>query len=338
MTAEWKLLERLLRHQLLVQRFSGSQIKAALPVIRTLARDLRQRIQAADATEFQMGRMVALERDIQLLVTTATQGIQQRLDLDDFAVQEVQFTQRLLGAAVSVDLAEGLDLDAVRAITTRRQMRLVAGNTVKHLTVPQMFQEFSEAAGRDALRLVQAGVLEGKTQQEISKGVAELVVTRSRRQAETVVRTSINHIGGAARDAVYQANADILDGVKWVSTLDGRTSDSCRARDSVVYPLNSGPRPPGHYGCRSVVVPEINEKYRLSVKGERASMNGPVDNRVTYGGWLKRQPVEFIDDVLGEKRGKLFREGKLRIDQFVDDRGRTLTLEELKQRYDLTME
>lgn len=338
MTADIKLLERLIRHQILVQRFSGSQIKAALPVIRQLAKDLRKRIAAADATEFQMGRMVALERDIQLLVATATDGIQQALELEDFAVQEAEFTQKLLGASVSIDLAEGLDLDAVRAITTRRQMRLVSGNTVKNLTISQMWQEFSEAAGRDAMRVVQAGVLEGKTSQQMARGVAELVTTRSRRQAEAVVRTATNGIGSAARDYVYQANRDILEGEKWTSTLDGRTSSVCRARDGSVFRLGQGPRPPAHFGCRSLMRPIIKEEYRIATVGERASMDGPVDSRVTYGGFLKRQPKEFQDDVLGPRRAELFRSGKLKIDQFVDDQGRTLTLDQLRQRYDLTME
>jgi hypothetical protein len=81
----------------------------------------------------------------------------------------------------------------------------------------------------------------------------------------------------------------------------------------------------------------IKEQYRLAQVGDRASMNGPVDSRVTYGGWLKRQPKEFQDDVLGPRRAALFRSGKLRIDQFVDDMGRSLTLDELAARYDLTM-
>ncbi|RUR26837.1 hypothetical protein ELY33_17160 [Vreelandella andesensis] len=338
MTADFRLLERLIRHQVLVQRFSGSQIKAAMPAIRKLAKDLRQRIAGGDATEFAMGRMVALERDIQLLVATATDGIQQVLDLEDFAVQEVEFTQRLLGAAVSVDLAEGINMDMVRAITTRRQMQLVSGDTIKRLTIPAMFDEFSEAVGRDALRIVQAGVLEGRTQQQMSRDVAKLVTTRSRRQAETVIRTATNGIGGAARNEVYAANSDILEGEKWTSTLDGKTSAVCRSRDGEVYRLNQGPRPPAHYGCRSLMRPIVKEEYRIAAVGQRASMDGPVDSRVTYGGWLKRQPDAFVDDVLGPRRAELFRSGKLRIDQFTDDAGRSLTLEQLRQRYDLTMQ
>ena len=337
MTAELKLLERLIRHQVMIQRLSSGQIKRALPILRQLAKDLRARIAAGDATEFAMGRMLTLERDIQVLVTEATDSIQQQLELEAFATQEIDFTQRLLGAAVTVDLAQGINTDMVAAVTTRRQLTLVSGDTVKRLTVPQMFDELSAAVGRDALRTVQAGVIEGRTQQDMARDVARMVTTRSRRQAETVIRTAVNGIGGAARNEVFAANSDIIEGEKWTSTLDGRTTPVCRSRDGEIYPLGQGPRPPAHYGCRSLMRPVIKEQYRLAQVGDRASMNGPVDSRVTYGGWLKRQPKEFQDDVLGPRRAALFRSGKLRIDQFVDDMGRALTLDELAARYDLTM-
>lgn len=338
MTAEMKLLERLVRHQIMLQRLSGGQIKRAMPVLRRLARDLRARIESGEATEFGMGRMAALERDIHLIVTEGVAGIQQRLQLDDIATQEVTFAQHLLGAAVSVDLAEGINADIVAAITTRRMLTLVSGDTVTRITIQQMFDEFSAAVGSDALKIVRAGVIEGKTQQQMARGVAELVTTRSRRQAEAVIRTAVNGIGGAARNEVYTANADVLDGEIWTSTLDGRTSAICRARDGQVYALNSGPRPPAHYRCRSLMRPIIKDKYRISTIGQRASMDGPVDSRVTYGGFLKRQSQEFQEDVLGPARAKLFRSGKIKIDQFVDDMGRTLTLDDLAARYNLTMQ
>lgn len=340
MTSDVRLLERLIRHQVMVQRFAGSQIKKALPVIRQLAKDLRQRIQQADATEFQMGRMVALERDIQALVAAASDGVQQALDLEDFAVQEAEFAQKLLGASVSVDLAEGLDMDAVRAITTRRQMQLVSGDTVKNLTIPQMFDELSESAGRDAMRVVQAGALEGKTNQQMARGVAELVTTRSRRQAETVIRTAVNNIGSAARNNVYQQNSDILEGERFLAVLDSRTTLTCSGIESrnEVYAVGQGPMPPMHYGCRSVRIPVVKEEYRIAAQGERASYEGPVSNQLTYQGFLKRQSKEFQDGVLGERRAELFRSGRLKMEQFIDDQGRVLDLDELRARYDLTME
>lgn len=337
MVAEAKLVDRLTRHQLYVQSFGGGQVKKALPVLRQLARDLRRRIAGSDATDFQMGRMMTLERDIQEIVSQAAAGIQARLDLDDFATQEVQFTQRLMGAAVAVDLGEGIAPETIRAIVSQRRMNLVAGDAVKRLTIREAFNELAGNAGLEAMRVVQAGVIEGRTQQQMAREVAGLIETRTRRQAETVIRTATNHIGNIARDEVYAANSDILDGEKWLSTLDGATTLLCQGRDGRVYPVGSGPRPPGHYGCRSVMLPIVKPEYRIAAQGERASMDGPVDNRTTYGGWLKKQPADFQDDVLGPERAKLFRSGKVSIDKFTDDMGRTLSLDELAAREGLTL-
>jgi hypothetical protein len=66
--------------------------------------------------------------------------------------------------------------------------------------------------------------------------------------------------------------------------------------------------------------------------GERASMDGPVSNQTTYGGWLKGQSEEFQNDVLGPQRAQLFRSGKVKIDRFTDSNGRVLTLDELSAR------
>lgn len=65
----------------------------------------------------------------------------------------------------------------------------------------------------------------------------------------------------------------------------------------------------------------------------RASMNGQVPKKQTYQTWLKRQPVEFQNDVLGPTRAKLFREGGLSLDRFIEPTtGAGLTLDEIKSR------
>jgi len=66
--------------------------------------------------------------------------------------------------------------------------------------------------------------------------------------------------------------------------------------------------------------------------GTRPSETGEVSAKTTYPQWLRRQPKAFQDEVLGKARAKLFRDGKLPIDRFIDDRGNTLTLAELVSR------
>jgi len=67
------------------------------------------------------------------------------------------------------------------------------------------------------------------------------------------------------------------------------------------------------------------------VKTTRASMNGQVSSELNYDRWLRKQPKQFQEDVLGREKAKLFRAG-LKMDRFVDDGGREFTLKEIEQR------
>ncbi len=337
MTSHGKLLEALIRHQIYIQQFGGGQVKRALPILRQLARDLRARIAAASATEFQAGRMVALERDLREIIVHATTGIQGALELEDFAEQEAGFAAKLLASGATVEIRQGFTPEQIRAITTRSKMTLLSGKAQKRLTIREAFDDFAQGVGRDSMRVVQAGVLESKTTDQMAREVSRLVTTRSRQQAEAVIRTATNHIGATARDEVYRANADILEGERFMATLDSHTTITCASLDRTLHPLGQGPRPPLHYRCRSVRTPIVKEEYRLGGLGERASMDGPVDNQLTYGGFLRRQSKEFQDDVLGPRRAALFRSGKVKINQFTDDAGRVLTLDELAAREGLTL-
>jgi hypothetical protein len=105
-----------------------------------------------------------------------------------------------------------------------------------------------------------------------------------------------------------------------------------------VFPIDSGPRPPAHIGCRSCIIPVVKSWRQLGIDadevpaGTRASMNGQVADSITYPQWLKRQSVAVQNDALGVTRATLFRNGGLSVDRFVDKTGREYTLDELRDR------
>ena len=151
------------------------------------------------------------------------------------------------------------------------------------------------------------------------------IIDATRRNGEMVVRTSMQHMAASARDAFVQANSDIITQVEWVSTLDSRTTAQCAALDGMLFPLDSGPRPPLHIGCRSSVVPVLANKYlreTLSEGRTRASKgeNGgaQVSANLTYFEWLKTQPAAFQDEAIGKTRGILLREGGLTSERFAE--------------------
>jgi SPP1 gp7 family putative phage head morphogenesis protein len=151
----------------------------------------------------------------------------------------------------------------------------------------------------------------------------------SRRETQAVVRTAVAQVSDRAANSVWQENKDIIKGLKWVSTLDGRTSAICRERDGKIYTVDTVPPVPAHFNCRSRTIPYLGE---FKTKGTRASSGGAVPEDVSYGDWLRRQPKEVQEEVLGVKKAKLFREGGLPIDRFQDSTGREYTLDELKKR------
>lgn len=58
-------------------------------------------------------------------------------------------------------------------------------------------------------------------------------------------------------------------------------------------------------------------------------LTGTTPAATTYAEFLKRQTAEFQDDVLGQAKGRLFRQGGLTLDKFVDAQGKELPLREL---------
>jgi len=61
-------------------------------------------------------------------------------------------------------------------------------------------------------------------------------------------------------------------------------------------------------------------------------LTGPIPADTTYEQWMRKQSVEFQDDVLGKTKAKLFRDGNLPLDRFINRNGDELTLAEIAQR------
>jgi SPP1 gp7 family putative phage head morphogenesis protein len=64
-------------------------------------------------------------------------------------------------------------------------------------------------------------------------------------------------------------------------------------------------------------------------RGRIRQMIGPIPASTTYNEWLKGQSKTFQDDTLGVTKAKLFREGGLQLDKFVNRNGDELTLAQL---------
>ena len=123
----------------------------------------------------------------------------------------------------------------------------------------------------------------------------------------------------------------------------------CRSmRVAVVTPEVVGKRPIREF-TKQGLVRDYSRQNGLKVQSKRVNLprghkgafdsfarkrmrelTGRAPAKTTYQEFLTRQSVEFQNDVLGVARGKLFRNGGLTLDKFVDQSGKVFTLEQLQ--------
>lgn len=340
MSANGFLRDAMTRHQIFLQRFGGGLARQNLPAIRLMQRQIRELLQRTDLTDFQTARLAVLAQDVNQIITANALNIRKVSVpvLEEFAASEVAFNERLLGGAVKVSLS-GITPEALLPNVLTAPLTLISGKTSVVTSIDGIFNVFAEGAAREIMTSVQAGLISGRTNRQIVNDISSMIGTRTKAQAETVVRTAANHVASLARDSLYQQNADVLDGEIWSATLDSQTRLEHAALDGQEFEVGRGPMTPLGYNCRCVRVPKVKAVFAFLREGAtRAASTGPEPSTATFGGWLGRQPASFQDEFLGPQRAKLFREGGLSIGKFVDQRNVRYTLDDLRRLEPLAFE
>lgn len=358
MAANDKIADLFAAHAIDLLRVEAGQRKAVTRLLTDLEADLVAQLARIDPTTVsrQSARVARLEklldqvrgsiRSVYRDASTLLAG-----ELRELADIEVAFTARAIN--------EGLGLQLATATITRAQATALVGDLL--VQGAPVADWWSRQAGdtlqrfQDAMRL---GMSQGDTSAQLIQRIrggrrnGEVVqgfMDISRRNADTLVRSATQAASAAAKDVAYSDNADILKGIVWMATLDGRTTIGCGARDGLLYtvgthepidhdlPWEGGPGN-RHFGCRSTSAPVTKSFRELGLDiddlpaATRASIDGQLPSDTKFEGWLSRQSRARQEQVLGEGRAELFREGKIGLRDLLDGNGRELSLEELRAR------
>lgn len=333
MTPNEEILDRLVRHLHYLERYKAAEVRRIVTILNRADRDLAKLIEerlatigrGADLSKAETDRLNALLASIRSnrdeLAASLTEEARQ--ELNRFAEHEAEFKLAAIESAAAVELTKP-SLSKLHAVVTARPFQ---GRFLR-----EWYQDLADKQRKAVSSAIRMGVIEGQTTEQIVRRIrgtkaqqyADGIMQTGRRETAAVVRTAIAHVANAASETLYAENAELIQGVQWVSVLDSRTTTLCASRDGKIFPIDKGPRPPAHWNCRSTTIP-----YLGVMEGSRASQFGAVPRETTYENWLRRQPSGFQDDVLGKGRAKLFREGRA-LDSFVDPTGREYTLDQLR--------
>jgi SPP1 gp7 family putative phage head morphogenesis protein len=338
------------RHQVYLQQLGTSEavkIQALLSDLEgDVAKQLTQRFDGIQARGFDRG--VNTTRRMQSMFVSFRK-------LNDQAIKTIQDQTAETLTELAVDEQDFIADTLKNTLPVRYDTRLVSPQYLRTIATKPLIEGtplntwWGKLADDTQIRLesaVRLSSAEGETVEQAIRRIrgttqggafVDGALTGTRREAEALARTALNGTANQARMEVLEENDDLLKGYQWVSTLDSRICLQCAGLDGKNYESMEGRiQPPAHVNCRCTLVPVLKSEEELGlppvkgIKSTRASMNGQVPASQTYGRWLKDQPVSVQEDVLGKRKAKLFRDGKLKIGSFTNRKGKTLTLDELK--------
>jgi len=277
----------------------------------------------------------------ELIVSDTTEiGLQQ----SEVASEQLELAlgQSASQAGVSV-LDQPVSRDQIRAI--------VESEPFRGATLSEWAENQAESTVFQVRRQLQLGMTQNETLGDIVRRVrgrqagreaGEVifeggVLDTTTRQTEAIVRTAINHTAAQSHLRTFEANEDITESYTYTAVLDSRTTMICMGLDGQVFRFDDPGRrlPPQHFGCRSVITPNIKWQ-ELGIEppesGTRASEDGQVSADLDFEGWLENQSEAKQNEILGPARAELFRDGKINLKDLVRSDNRTVTVEELRQR------
>lgn len=352
-----RLADKWIERQVETLRVAGELGNYSVIQLEALEKRVLARLARTDLTVFQSSRLTRALREIRGIITEVTTALGKKLEKDFAEIADIATTTaaRDINSAVRADIATGNGVN-IRALKASEFINITHTTREDVIGSPIMggyFQKLPQEYFNHYRRVLSEGVAIGRTMREILADVESYPgFTGTRANLRTFVRSSVIEVHNHARRAFYKDNADLMSGIQWLSTLDSRTSNICKALDGLTWdgdykPVGHGVRFPGsiaHPNCRSTQLPilksleEIVGNKKLAAKvakmpaSTRASMDGQVADDIVYGDWLKKKGDAFAREVLGPGRFDLWKAGQLSVRDLVNQDARPLTLEQLRAR------
>jgi len=338
------------RHSVYLEGLKTHEVNELRGFLKEMDADIRKRLGGKDLTAFTRARLERLlsrvAQDIAIIMTELSGATVERAVA--LGVYESGFEQRALSEVVI-----NYDFDTPTAGQVRSAI-MSAPLMVQGPAGGLLMEGFLASTSTDVQNRLTAAIRLGYAQGETTPQILQrLRGTRARgfkdgalgvvnRNIEAAVRTSLQHAASQGRQATWNNSRDIVKEVMWVSSLDGRTSVTCQSLDGRRFPIDSGPRPPIHYNCRSTTAAVLDERFATLEQGATRAARDPATGRIesvpakqSYYAWLKNQPEAFQNSVIGKGRAKLLRDGGLSTQRFselqLDKTFKPRTLDQIRE-------
>ena len=198
-----------------------------------------------------------------------------------------------------------------KTLTPQQQKAIIDGQAISGATIADWFKSWKRKDLETISSACQKASVEELTVRDIYRLIrgtrennyTDGVLATTQAGAVTLARTIINGVSNNARVETIKENSDVIDGIKFLGTLDGKTCPYCASLDGYIWrgeDMVHARRPPIHPNCRCTLVPYVelkdDEGNVVDVDAERPAANADFDalakeaynDNAKQNGWKRR--------------------------------------------------
>lgn len=290
------------RHMIDMARIEAAQVENVKALLTKLESSLTTELLESGIKPGKAEKLKTLQEAAAKAIGKTYSGIESQMELalEDVAGLQAKQQGKQLNAQIGVDV--------FGPVLTEKQWSAVANETLifGHKS-GDWWASQSESLRFKFAGAMQEGYARGESVDELVRrvrgtkaaGFTDGIMQGSRREAEALVRSSVQTISNAARLKGYEelVKAGIAKGVKWHATLDGRTTPICQALNGLEWrlpdyqPVGHGkefPGPTAHWNCRSTQVAVLRSWDEMSGKKipqlDNQTLQAAVDKKLLARG------------------------------------------------------
>lgn len=341
MSRDTYVLDGIFMQSLNLLRFTEGERQKVIDLLKQLERELSNKLlNGGELTSISRSRIEETLRQTRHVIRTYYADMAATGAAADVASFVAADTGRLLTAALPGYVAHLPTEGALKALISDA---LLQGAPASAWWARQSEDTFFRYAAA-----VRQGIVAGETNRDIAVRIAGRrgqpgVMDVSRKNAMSLVATSVQTVANAARLESFKANSDVISGLVWITALDGHVCPACAARADMEWTMTGHEPvghvipfavPPIHFGDRCILVPRTKTFKELGIdlpeyQPPRASVRGVQAGGTTFRDFLKRNP-DIAAEVLGAGRLDLWSRGKISLQDLVSAAGNPLSVEQLR--------
>lgn len=238
-----KILDSQIKSTVNLDRYSEHVRRKVIKLLNETQKNILSEIASQDPTaveptKWREKRLTNLNKSIGEIFNKQYKTIKKQVNSD------LRKISLLTGKETVANLNAAIGAEIANVTLTQEGLKSIVNNTmIDGQVIGKWWDELGEKARRttykhmvDATRAVQLGLVRGEAVGELIRRIRGTkltpgVISMSKREATTLVRTSVMQVANEVRMEMYEGNKDLINGYEVVGTLDKRTCVRCRSFD-----------------------------------------------------------------------------------------------------------